>query len=129
MRVEVLHVILIGTLISWFKTMGEQNSIWFFTSELITIFSLEVFTFFYKKLMPFCKIFIFMSPRTNISFLICLKNFKISTNYCKKLVHLGDLKAVPIDMGLVFGRSKSTKVTLIFLERIFLALQQMSCFM
>ena len=50
------------------------------------------------------------------------KEFKIFTNNCKKLVRLGRLEAIPTDMGLFFGKSESTKVTSIFLERIFLVL-------
>ena len=35
---------------------------------------------------------------------------------------------MPTDIGLVFGRGKPTKMTSIFLERIFLVLKQLPCF-
>ena len=86
MRMEVLNVTLIGTLISCFNITVEQNSKQFLISELITIFPLDVFSFFSNKFTPFCKIFIFMSPSTNISFSNMFKEFRISANNLKSCI-------------------------------------------
>ena len=69
-----------------------------------------------------------MSLSTNISFSNMFKEFRISANNCKKVVSSGGLYTIPTEIGLVFERSKSTKTTPIFLEKIFLVLKQMSFF-
>ena len=125
MRMEVLNVTLIGTLISCFNIRVEQNSKYFLISELITIFPLDVFSFFSNKFTPFCKIFIFMSPSTNISFSNMFEEFRISANNLKSCILRKSINFT-YRYGLGFRNQQIHKDDFNFLERIFLVLKQLS---